>query len=200
MKTNETIENLINRQSCRKYLTDPIDPEIIEAIVTAGTYAPSAGGGQPWTITVLADKKKLAHFGELMTADLAAHIPGFQPGAIVDNHGTRGHILCGADFAPLLIVVSEAPRQRTPVVSSALACENMMIAAQSFGISSCWLGAVTANLIAPALEDADGDPLLKSLVPEGNRLIGAIAFGYPAPDGFRKPRVPRREGAVVYLQ
>lgn len=75
----------------------------------------------------------------------------------------------------------------------------MMIAAQSFGVSSCWLGAVTANLIAPALEATDGDPLLKSLVPEGNLLVGAIAFGYPAPDGFRKPRVPRQEGAVVYL-
>ncbi|MCD8322454.1 MAG: nitroreductase family protein [Oscillospiraceae bacterium] len=199
MTTNETIECLINRQSCRKYLAKSIDPEIVEAIVTAGTYAPSAGGGQPWTITVLSNKEKLAHFGELMTADLAAHVPGFQPGKIVDNHGTRGHILCGADFAPLLIVVSEAPHQRTPIISSALACENMMIAAQSLGIASCWLGAVTANLIAPAQGAADGDPLLKSLVPEGNVLVGAIAFGYPAPDGFRKPRVPRRQGAVVYL-
>ena len=31
-------------------------------------------------------------------------------------------------------------------------------------------------------------------------LIGAISFGYPAPDGFRTPIVPRREGAVVRLE
>jgi hypothetical protein len=65
--------------------------------------------------------------------------------------------------------------------------------------SSCWLGAVAANLIAPALDDPNGDPLLKSLVPSGNRLIAAMAFGYPAPDGFRTPRIDRRPGAVVYI-
>lgn len=199
MKTNETVQNMLERQSCRKYLTDRIDPEIVEAIVTAGTYAPSAGGSQPWTITVLTNPEKLAHFGNLMTEDLQKNMPGFSPDMIVNSHGTFGHILCGPDFAPMLVVVSEAPDQRTPVVSAALACENMMVAAQSFGVSSCWLGAVTANLIRPALTDPDGDPLLKSLVPEGNNLIGAIAFGYPAPDGFRTPRVERREGAVVYI-
>ena len=200
MKTNETMKSILERQSCRRYLPDPIDPEIVEAIVTAGTYAPSAGGGQPWTITVLTNPEKLAHFGNLMTEDLKAHIPNFDPDAIIDNHGTRGYILCGADFAPLLIVVSEEPRQRTPVVSSVLACENMMIAAQSFGVSSCWLGAVTANLIRPELEKPNGDPIIKSLVPRGNRLIGAIAFGYPAPDGFRTPRIGRREGAVRRIE
>ena len=97
-------------------------------------------------------------------------------------------------------MVSEKKGQRTPVVSAAIACENMMIAAQSFGISSCWLGAVSANLIAPALSDPEGDPVLKELVPDGYDLIGAISFGYPAPDGFRTPRVLRREGAVVTIE
>ena len=199
MKTNETVRSILERQSCRRYLPDRIDPEIVEAIVTAGTYAPSAGGSQPWTITVLTNPEKLAHFGRLMTEDLKAHIPNFDPDAVIDNHGTRGYILCGEAFAPLLIVVSEAPHQRTPVVSAALACENMMIAAQSFGVSSCWLGAVTANLIRPELENPDGDPIVRSLVPEGNCLVGAMAFGYPAPGGFRTPRIGRREGSVQYI-
>ena len=199
MKDNETIRSIVERQSCRKFLTDKIDPEIVETIVTAGTYAPNAGGQQPWTITVVTNPDLLAHVGNMMEQDLREHMPGFDPSMVVNHHGTMGHILFGPQFAPLLIVVSEAPAQQTPVVSSALACENMMVAAQSFGISSCWLGAVTANVIRPQLEDPDGDVQIKKLVPTGNNLIGAIAFGYPAEDGFRTPRVERREEAVVYL-
>lgn len=199
MKTNETINTMLERQSCRKYLSNRIDPEIVDAIVTAGTYAP---GSQPWTITVLTNPEKLARFGEMMTADLEAHMPGFKDGWIESPRGRVGPVLYGPDFAPMLVVVSEKPdprSQRNRGIVSALACENMIIAAQSFGISSCWLGAVTENLIRPALSDPEGDPLLKSLVPEGNDLIGAIAFGYPAPDGFRTPRAERREDSVVYI-
>lgn len=199
MKTNETIQCILERQSCRKYLTDRIDPEIVEAIVTAGTYAPNAGGEQPWTITALTNPEKLAVIGKMIEDDVVAHVPGYVPGKVIENHGTHGHILCGEDFAPMLAIVSEAPGQQTPVVAAALACENMIIAAQSFGIASCWMGAIAAKLVQPAVDDPNGDPLLKSFAPEGNKVVGVLAFGYPAPDGYRTPRLARRPGSVVRI-
>ena len=199
MKRNDTVKMMIERQSCRKFLDKRIDLETIDEILLAGTYAPNAGGAQPWSIACIVRRELLDKIGDLMEEDLRQHMPGFDPANMVEHHGTRGAILFGKGFAPMLVVISEKPGEQTPVVASALCAENMIIAAESYGISSCWLGAVTANLIAPILADPNGDPEIKRLVPEGYRLIGVLAFGYPAEGGFRTPRVPRRGGNVTIL-
>ena len=50
---NETLNVLLTRRSVRKYKPDQVDPETLNAILEAGTYAPSGMGKQPSVIVAV---------------------------------------------------------------------------------------------------------------------------------------------------
>ncbi len=50
---NETLNVLKTRRSVRKYKPDQVDPETLNAILEAGTYAPSGMGKQPSVIVAV---------------------------------------------------------------------------------------------------------------------------------------------------
>lgn len=63
----------------------------------------------------------------------------------------------------------------------ALVAENMMLAAHSLGIGSCWIGL--------ALHLGDDKEFMKEAgVPEGHKLIAPLIFGYPANGKRKAPR------------
>lgn len=200
MKTNPVIENIIARESCRKFKADKISREDIETIVTAGTYAPSAGGRQPWHIVVVTDPEIISFIGDDSVRQMSAFVtaPDSKKDEYLGNFKSRP-ILGGGVFAPMLILIFE-PKEKTQDAASHLAAENMMLAARSLGIHSCWIGAVNANTINKNLESADGEPLLKKLIPnEDCHLACTLAFGYADEGGLRHPRLERRTDNIHYF-
>ncbi len=88
--------------------------------------------------------------------------------------------------APVLILVFASPS----VVEDhdcALAAENMMLAAHSLGIGSCWIG------LAKHLGE-DVEFLREVGIPEGYRLVAPLIFGYPAKG---EPKAPARNADVI---
>ena len=69
----------------------------------------------------------------------------------------------------------------------ALAAENMMLAAQSLGIGSCWIG-LAADL------GYDVEFLKEVEVPVGHKIIAPLIFGYQTKDNLK---VPARNADVV---
>jgi nitroreductase len=93
--------------------------------------------------------------------------------------------------APALIIVSHRKDAITGDADCAAAMENMMIAAESLGIGSCWMG-----LVAFLFDDAE---LMKGFgVPEGYKTVQAAVFGYKADDA-RKPGPPRKRDVSNYI-
>ena len=41
------------RRSCRNFMPDPVSDEVLEKILEAGTWAPSAANNQPWEFIVV---------------------------------------------------------------------------------------------------------------------------------------------------
>ena len=54
----ELMEGILSRRSVRKYEDKPISKEILERIIKAGQYAPSAHNTQPWEFLVIQEKYK----------------------------------------------------------------------------------------------------------------------------------------------
>ena len=67
----DTQESLLNRRSIRKYLNKPVAPELVRKVMTAATWAPSGGNGQPWRFYVARGAKR----DEFIRAMVAASGP-----------------------------------------------------------------------------------------------------------------------------
>lgn len=198
------IANITARESCRQFKPDKVEREDLETLVLAASYAPSAGGRQPWHISVVTNEDTLN-----VIADECAR--GFQEmrareakaGEVEDKHVgefRRGGVINGREgFPPAIFVLSEAP-ERTPGAACWLAAENIMLAAKACGLDSLCMAAINANVLGKFLSEPDCPDCIRALVPEGNSLVCTIGVGYADWNAFRAPRVPRRSDNIEYFE
>jgi nitroreductase len=178
--SNAVLDNIYQRRSVRNYSDKDVPDEIIKEIIRAGTYAPTAVNKQPWRFVVVKNRQLIEEYDErARKAFLAAYMDTDNPEMVryvqhLSNQKTR--IFYGA---PVLILIFASP----DVIidhDCALAAENMMLAAHSLGIGSCWIG------LASGL-GYDKEFLKEAGVPEGHKLIAPLIFGYPAKDKLKAP-------------
>lgn len=117
---NETINNLINRRSIRKFSNQQVNDADLKLILKAGTYAPSGRGSQASKIVVIQDKDLIRKLGQI-NAEIAGvkHDPFFN--------------------APTLLVVFSSTEVNTTVENGSLVLGNMLNAAYSLGVDSIWI-------------------------------------------------------------
>ena len=101
---SDLIELIHSRRSIRRYTDAAVPPELVERLLTAATWAPSAHNRQPWRFAILeagAQKARLAAaMGERLRRDLAAD--GLDAAAIARDAGRAYARISGA---PLLILL-----------------------------------------------------------------------------------------------
>ncbi len=163
---NEVIKNIEERRSIRKYKGDMIPKEIIKEIIEAGTYAPSGMGLQSSIIIAITNKEIRDKLSKLN-----AKIMG------IDKDPFHG--------APVVLVVLAKKDIPTHVYDGSLVMENLMLAANSLGIGSCWI-----HRAKEEFETEEGKEILKSLGinPEEYEGIGNCILGYKDEEGTLKPR------------
>lgn len=185
---NETLKVIKARRSIRRFKTEQIKEEELQAIIEAGLYAPSAMNRQPWHFTVIqkkslidqlsADFKNLAKTSDHRYARKVASKEGYH----VFHH------------APTVILVSGDKDNSYTAVDCAAATQNMLLAAESLGIGTCWVG-----FIAHLLNDPNHQGYLKELgIPEGCRQFHSIALGYK--DDIEPKPAERKQGNVNYIR
>ena len=172
---NEVLQNIRTRRSCRAYTAQPVEPEKLKAILEAGTWAASGHGWQAAKIVVLQDAAEIAEL-ERMNA------------AVLGN--PDGHPFYGA---PVVCVVLADPERYTCVEDGALVMGNLMLAAHSLGVASCWIHRAREEFDSP-----EGKALLKKWgVDERYIGVGHCILGYAAEP--EKPAAPRLEGRIVRI-
>jgi len=185
---NEVVQNILNRRSVRVYSGEQIKPEDLELILQSGLYAPSACNTQPWHFTVVQSKEIIDTLSvetkqELMTCD-NDYFKEF-------GSNEKYNLFYNA---PSIIIVSGEKNSMAPETDCAAAAENMILAAESLGIGSCWIG-----LLAFLFKGAKAQQHLEELkIPEGYEPYYAITLGYkkyPNP----KPQ-QRRENTVNFIE
>ena len=116
---NETIKVLTTRRSVRKFKSDPVPEKVLDEILTAGMYAPTGMGQQSPIIIVITDPEVRAEVSEL-NAEIA---------------GMSGDPFYGA---PVILLVA-AKKRPTDVYDGTCVISNLMNAAWSLGVGSCWI-------------------------------------------------------------
>lgn len=173
---NQTLETLKTRRSIKKYRSDPIPREIIEQIVEAGTYAPTGLNKQSPVIIAVTDKQTRDKISE-KNAEIGGWEKGFDP-------------FYGAPV--ILLVIAE--NRATAVYDGSCVIANMLNAARSLGVGSCWI-----HRAKEEIESDFGKDLLKSLGIEGDYIgIGHVALGYF--DGENPAPKPRKENWVYWVE
>lgn len=193
------VELARTRRSIRRYLPEPVAAPLIETLLEAASWAPSAHNRQPWRFCVVQSagmKATLAaHMAEAWRRDLAGD--GADPLEIERRVAISQARLTGA---PVLIVpcVTLAEMDAYPdparsqaewtmaVQSVALACQNLLLAAHAAGLGACWM---CAPLFVPALVRQVLD------LPKAWQPQAILTLGYPA-EAKTRDRAPLTERVV----
>ena len=180
---NPVIETINKRRSVRGYEPKPVPKDIINTIIEAGNQAPSTMGMvkgvlrfQPWRFVVVEDPKfmqKLVQTAlpiwEKMTESMKEMDPEIYEKVMTLYEAMPEPKDMVYHGAPVIVFVI-GPASNA--VSCALACENIMLAAVSLGLGSCYVG-----FGAMVTQDAD---VVKTLeLTDGERIYGPILLGYP---------------------
>ncbi len=187
----ETIDCIMNRRSIRAYKDEQIKEEELQNILLAGMHAPSAMNQQSWHFTVIQNRKTLEMLN-LSCIKYMNFIDKFfnktiQEKSELENYHVFFH-------APTLIIVSCDMKYNLSCVDCAAALENMLVAATSMDIGSCWISA-TANLF----KTKRGESLMDELcIPKGFKPLYSAVFGYKSIESQKV--TPRKNNVVNYLR
>jgi len=185
---NDVLKNIYSRRSVRDYLPDDVPDDVIRELILAGTYAPSAANKQPWRFVVIKNReliKKLSGKAKELWMEQAAKSDRPELKSLVNMVSRQNFDIFYN--APLLIMIFSDSDAFSPQVDCVMAGENMMLAARSLGIGSCWIG-----LAAPLGQD----PAIMADLGATDRckLEGCLIFGYPVK---LDQKAPKRDEDVV---
>jgi nitroreductase len=162
METNPIIESMLNRKSIRKYTDKMPTEEVLQAVVRAGQQAPFAAQ----LCSVLLTRKKGVPFGAPLLFTICVDLHRME--LIMEKRGWK---IATNDLSLLFFGFQDA----------SLMAENMVIAAESFGMGSCFLG------VAPYI--ADKIARQYKLPPRVFPMV-QLVMGYPAENPPTRPRYP----------
>jgi len=185
---NAVIENILNRRSVRVYTEDQIKQEDLELVLNAGLYSPSGCNMQPWHFTVIQNQELIDELSVESKKEFAdSENEMFRKMASNESYKLFYN-------AKTIIVVSGEKSAVTAPTDCAAATENMMLAAESLGIGSCWIGLVTF-----LFKSKRGAEYAEKLgIPDGYEPYYAITLGYKKYDNAKAPQ--RRENTVTYIK
>ena len=170
---NETLKVIRERRSIRKYKTEQIKDTELNAILEAGTWAPTGMGKQSPVMVVVQDRETIEYITKL-NAEIQGR-PGTDP-----FYG-----------APTVVVVLADGENSNWMRDGSLVMGNLMLAAHSVGVGSCWI-----NRALELFDLPEGKELLRKWgLPETLRGVGNCALGYA--DGDAPAPKPRKDGYIV---
>ena len=170
------MEGMLKRRSIRAYKPDMVPQEAIEAILKAGTYAPTGSGKQSPIIIAVTNQG--------MRDKLSA-----MNAKVMGKEGDDPFY-----GAPVVLVVLADKSKSTYLYDGSLVMGNLMLAAYDQGLGSCWI-----HRAKEEFESEEGKAILRELGIEGDyEGIGHCVLGYPAqalPEAS-----PRKDNYVYYIK
>jgi F420 biosynthesis protein FbiB-like protein len=183
---------LRGRRSIRYYRPEVPSADMLDRLFASAAMAPSAHNRQPWRYVVVTDPASKSRLAETMGARLAAdrrHDGDGEDTIQADVHRSHRKIT----EAPVVILIAmtlsdmdgypDAARSRAEylmaVQSTAMATQNLLLAAHAEGLGACWM---CAPLFCPT------EVRQALAMPEDWQPQALVTLGYPARPGKLKSR------------
>ncbi len=172
---NEIIKAMIERRSCKSFKGDMLPKETIQKVIEAGLWAANGRGLQTPIIVAVTDKE---------TRDKLSKLNANVFGATNDPFYN----------APVVLIVLAPKEHPNRVYDGSLVMGNLMLAAHSMGIGSCWIHRAKEVMAMP-----EGKDILNSLGIEGEwEGVGNCVLGLP--EGALKEAQPRKDNRVYWVE
>lgn len=166
------IENMKDRRSIRKYKQEQITESELDAILEAGLWAPNGRNMQSTVLIAIRDKN---------TRDKVARLNAAVIGS--DSDPFYG--------APVVIVVLAARDRLTAIEDGSASLCNMVNAAHSIGVDSCWI-----HRAREVFDSDEGKALLKEWGVKGDYIgVGNCILGYR---DCEYPSAPERKNGRIF--
>ena len=198
IETNETLQTIFHRRSIRRFDPRQIEEDVLQQILQAGLYAPSAGGRQGVLFAVCQNREVNERLGKIKRAnshprmaDAIHYVSKEQPSIADDSRLTNAFY-----DAPTVITLFGPKNFLFAVDDCAVAAESMMLAADSLGVGSCYIGQGW-----PAFADPYGQEILRKWgIPATHYAVMQLLLGYPrAGDAHPAPK-PRKNDRILYIR
>lgn len=164
------LELIKTRRSIRAFKNEEVSDTLLDKVLEAGTYAPSAMGRQPSVIVAVKDEETRKVLSRMNAAVM----------------GTDKDPYYGAPV--ILVVLSEG---KNFLQDGSCVLENMMLAAHALGLGSVWI-----NRETEMFGTEEGKALLRKWGLDENLCgVGALALGFP--EGEAPAAKPRKAGYIV---
>ncbi|MFZ5595918.1 MAG: nitroreductase family protein [Bacillota bacterium] len=199
---------IFKRRSVRLYKKQQVPEELVKRILEAGRFAPSAGNAQDWKFVVIRDQdiinditrdvvkkckffralleyrgSKIRFFKKIFSKMVTRFIPNdLHPtpfGAVMLIAQEKLGLYHGAPT--VILILKDVRGVSNPVLDAGIAGQNMVLAAHSLGLGTCWV-----SFSKLALETRYWRKRLGIEYPY--EFVSSLAVGYPVgdPDGFVK--------------
>lgn len=188
MATNDTLKTIKSRRSTRSFKNEQIKPAELQTVLEAGIYAPSAANQQAWHFTVIQSEKLLAWLSHEAKEE-AKKLGNEYLSKMANNENFN--IFYGA---PTVVLVSGDEKAMVIESDCAAATQNMLLAAESIGLGSCWVNFVLFVFNSPKAKE-----YLQELgVPDGYRPFASVALGYKNIAAVNAPS--RKSDVINYIK
>jgi len=193
MNYQELLELMKSRRSIRRFSADKLTREQTDALIEAARWAPSNHNRQGWKFVVFQDAETIARLAEQIRGSVRRSLQD-APRLVAERADEIVHFSGAFEQAPVVIL---AMHKASPAIgkallasatsdlasgeaiSTAMACQNILLAAHALGLGAC---VMTAPLLAADVWKAVD-------LPAGFEPTCLIAVGYPA----ATPEPPRRK-------
>lgn len=178
---NEVIEALLGHRSVRRYAPKPLPEGTLELLVAAAQSAPSSSNLQLWSVLSVQDAERRRRLSELAGGQAHVRDCGLflvwladlrRLGELAKQRGVGDE---GLDYLEMFVMA---------VVDAALAAQNALVAAESLGLGTVYIGALRNHPEAVAAE--------LGLPPQVFATFGlCVGWPDPATPASIKPRLPQ---------
>lgn len=182
---NDVLRAIAERRSVRQFKAEQISDAELQAILTAGLQAPSGHNDQSWYLVAVQNRELIDEMSEgskremqKMPVDWMAEL----------GRNKNYHIYY---HAPTVIVVAARAGAISPLADACAAIQNMLLAAESLGVGSCWMGFAAFHFAAPEARQRIG-------LPDGYEVHYAVALGYK-PDKLQLQPPPKKNEKFFHI-
>ena len=203
MEWNPVEKVIMERRSIRNFKKDPVPDNLIRRVLEAGRFAPTAGNAQPWKFIIVKDQALIAEmeratvrmskflmwfvdynrnaFRRIFLAPYTKFMTRLMPNKLhpvpfnllqqITAEKTRVY-----HNAPVMILLLIDKRGiGNPALDAGICGQNMVLAAHSLGLGTCWIGMMTVLMTNPLWRRKLG-------VKSPYELTDCIVLGWPKGD------------------
>lgn len=163
-----TLEAIISRRSIRKFEEKPVPQEMVDELLKAAMYAPSAKNYRTWHFIVINERTKLDDLSNL------------HPSAKMLKTASLAILVCGDRNLD--------PMDGYLAINASAATQNILLAAHEMGLGSVWIG------VFPREERIE-EMVRYFNFPENILPVNLIAIGWP---GEERPVPERFESQKIH--